>query len=65
MGFANGCHRKKNWSVPATEAEADMLKHAMLCCAGLLVSILMMTYGVDLSPGFLMSCIFAEDSAWL
>ena len=39
--------------VPATDAEADILKKvALFCCAGLLVSILMMTYGVDLSPGF-------------
>jgi ribose/xylose/arabinose/galactoside ABC-type transport system permease subunit len=39
--------------VPATDAEADILKQvALFCCAGLLVSILMMTYGVDLSPGF-------------
>jgi ribose/xylose/arabinose/galactoside ABC-type transport system permease subunit len=39
--------------VPATQAEADILKQiALFCCAGLLVSLLMMTYGVDLSPGF-------------
>jgi hypothetical protein len=39
--------------VPATDAEAAILKQvALFCCAGLLVSILMMTYGVDLSPGF-------------
>jgi hypothetical protein len=39
--------------VPATQAESDILKQvALFCCAGLLVSILMMTYGVDLSPGF-------------
>jgi hypothetical protein len=25
---------------------------ALFCCAGLLVSLLMMSYGVDLSPGF-------------
>jgi hypothetical protein len=24
----------------------------LFCCAGLLVSLLMMSYGVDLSPGF-------------
>jgi hypothetical protein len=39
--------------VPATEAEAGVLKQvALFCCAGLLVSLLMMSYGVDLSPGF-------------
>jgi hypothetical protein len=39
--------------VPATQAEADILKQlALFCCAGLLVSLLMMSYGVDLSPGF-------------
>lgn len=39
--------------VPAPQAEADILKQvALFCCAGLLVSLLMMTYGVDLSPGF-------------
>lgn len=39
--------------VPVAEAEADILKQvALFCCAGLLVSLLMMTYGVDLSPGF-------------
>jgi len=33
--------------------ENEILKQlAMLCAAGLLVSILMLTYGVDLSPGF-------------
>jgi hypothetical protein len=39
--------------VPATQAEADILKQiALFCCAGLLVSLLLMTYGLDLSPGF-------------
>jgi hypothetical protein len=39
--------------VPTTEAEADILTQlALFCCAGLLVSLLMMNYGVDLSPGF-------------
>jgi hypothetical protein len=33
--------------------EADVLKQiALLCGAGLLVSLLLMTYGLDLSPGF-------------
>jgi hypothetical protein len=31
----------------------EILKQlALLCAAGLLVSLLMLTYGVDLSPGF-------------
>jgi hypothetical protein len=39
--------------VPAIQAEADILKQvALFCCAGLLVSLLLMTYGLDLSPGF-------------
>jgi len=33
--------------------EVDTLKQLLLLClAGLLVSVLLMTYGVDLSPGF-------------
>jgi ribose/xylose/arabinose/galactoside ABC-type transport system permease subunit len=33
--------------------ENEILKQiAMLCGAGLLVSVLMLTYGIDLSPGF-------------
>ena len=38
---------------PATATETDILKQlALLCGAGLLVSLLLMTYGLDLSPGF-------------
>jgi hypothetical protein len=38
--------------VPASDAESDVLKQlALLACAGLFVSFLLMTYGVDLSPG--------------
>ena len=38
---------------PAMATEVDIPKQlAMLCGAGLLVSLLVMTYGVDLSPGF-------------
>jgi hypothetical protein len=33
--------------------EGETLKQLLLfCLAGLLVSVLLMTYGVDLSPGF-------------
>jgi ribose/xylose/arabinose/galactoside ABC-type transport system permease subunit len=33
--------------------ENEILKQiALLCAAGLLVSLLMLTYGLDLSPGF-------------
>ena len=39
--------------VPATRVEASILKQfALFCAAGLLVSLLMMTYGLDMSPGF-------------
>jgi hypothetical protein len=35
-----------------TVSEVELLKQlALLCGAGLLVSLLMMTYGIDLSPG--------------
>jgi hypothetical protein len=38
---------------PANPNEIETLKQiAMFCGAGLLVSILMMTYGLDISPGF-------------
>jgi hypothetical protein len=37
---------------PATVTEADILEQlALFCGAGLLVSLLAMTYGLDLSPG--------------
>ena len=36
-----------------TVNENEILKQlALLCAAGLLVSVLMLAYGVDLSPGF-------------
>jgi hypothetical protein len=36
-----------------TVNENEVLKQiALLCAAGLFVSILMLTYGLDLSPGF-------------
>lgn len=38
---------------PVSILESDTLKQLLLLgCAGLLVSVLMMTYGVDLSLGF-------------
>jgi hypothetical protein len=38
---------------PASSPEAEIVKQiALLCCAGLLISVLMMTYGLDLSAGF-------------
>ena len=37
----------------ASASEVETLKQiAMFCGAGLLVSLLLLTYGVDLSPGF-------------
>jgi hypothetical protein len=39
--------------VPATQLEADILRQlALFAGAGMLVSLLMMSYGLDLSPGF-------------
>jgi hypothetical protein len=39
--------------LPAAQDEADILKQlALFAGAGLLVSMLMMTYGLDLSPEF-------------
>jgi hypothetical protein len=36
-----------------TETETDVLKMVTLfCCAGLFVSLLFATFGLDLSPGF-------------
>ena len=38
---------------PARATEKAILKQlALLCGAGLLVSLLLITYGLDLSPGF-------------
>jgi hypothetical protein len=38
---------------PAKASEADILKQiALLCCAGLLVSLMMLTYGLDIGAGF-------------
>jgi hypothetical protein len=38
---------------PTNSLAAEILKQLMLiCAAGLLVSLLLMTYGLDLSPGF-------------
>ena len=38
---------------PTIQIEIDALKQlALFCGAGLLVSLLLMTYGLDLSPGF-------------
>jgi hypothetical protein len=38
---------------PANSVEIDILKQLVIFCgAGLLVSVLMMTYGLDLSAGF-------------
>jgi hypothetical protein len=38
---------------PATSPQADILKHlALFCGAALLVSLMLMTYGLDLSVGF-------------
>jgi hypothetical protein len=38
---------------PKASSESDIIKQiALLCCAGLLVSLLMLTYGLDIGAGF-------------
>ncbi len=38
---------------PAASSESEIVKQiALLCCAGLLISVIMLTYGLDLSAGF-------------
>jgi hypothetical protein len=38
---------------PTTSSDSEIFKQlALLCGAGLLISVLLLTYGVDLSPGF-------------
>jgi ribose/xylose/arabinose/galactoside ABC-type transport system permease subunit len=38
---------------PSTSPYKELIKQiALFCCAGLLVALLMLTYGLDLSPGF-------------
>jgi ribose/xylose/arabinose/galactoside ABC-type transport system permease subunit len=38
---------------PSTDLEVEVFKQiALFCCAGLLVTFLLMSYGLDLSPGF-------------
>jgi hypothetical protein len=40
-------------ALPKESIEIEILKQlALFCGAGLLVALLMMTYGLDLSPGF-------------
>jgi len=37
----------------STSSDDDVFKQIVLCCAaGLFVSVLLLTYGIDLSPGF-------------
>ena len=39
--------------VPTSGTEANIIRQlALFCAAGLLVSLLIMSYGLDLSPGF-------------
>jgi hypothetical protein len=38
---------------PAGSSESEIIKQiALLCCAGLLISVLMLTYGLDIGAGF-------------
>jgi hypothetical protein len=50
----NGCYRKAlARKFPSTDLEAEVLKQvALISGAGLLVSLVLMSYGLDLSPGF-------------
>ena len=48
----NGSGRALSRTI-VTVNENEILKQiALLCAAGLRVSVLMLTYGIDLSPGF-------------
>jgi hypothetical protein len=53
-GSCNRCHRSVFARVfPASSLQTEALKQAaLLCAAALLVSLLSMTYGLDLSAGF-------------
>ena len=38
---------------PGSSPEAEIVKQiALLCCAGLLISLMMLTYGLDIGAGF-------------
>ncbi len=53
MEVANGCYRTRAVTRIRHVNEFEILKQLLLFCrAGLFVSVLLMTYGVDLSPGF-------------
>ena len=53
MEVANDCYRTGAFAHIVTINENEILKQlALLCAAGLFVSLLMLTYGLDLSPGF-------------
>ena len=45
--------RAYHWAFPKSSEEDEGINTIILfCAAGLFVSILLMTYGLDLSPGF-------------
>ena len=53
MEVTNDCYRRALSRAIITLNDNEILKQlALLCAAGLFVSLLMLTYGVDLSPGF-------------
>ena len=40
-------------ALPRNSVELEILQQlGLFCCAGLLVSLVLLTYGLDLSPGF-------------
>ena len=53
LEIANDCYRKSSSRVSGTQIDVETLKTlAMFCGVGLTVSLLLASYGLDLSPGF-------------
>lgn len=53
MGFTMAAIARALYRTLSSDGEIDILKQvAMLSAAGLLISLLALTYGIDLSPGF-------------
>jgi ribose/xylose/arabinose/galactoside ABC-type transport system permease subunit len=53
MGFTMAAIARALYRTLSSDGEIDILKQvAMLSAAGLFISLLAMTYGIDLSPGF-------------
>ena len=53
MEVTDDCYRTGVFARIITVNDSEILKQLVLfCAAGVFVSLLMLTYGVDLSPGF-------------